>query len=76
MKAINIREETDMQTNEQEQRSSIRRRRVRDFFYHLVVYLFVLAMLFLVSGVSGALVWLFLVWGFAVALHGVYAFFS
>ena len=76
MNAVNIREETEMQTNEEEQRSRIRRRRVRDFFYHLVVYLFILAMLFLVSGVSGALVWLFLVWGFAVALHGVYAFFS
>lgn len=65
-----------MQKNEQEQRSRIRNRRVRDFFYHLVVYLFILAILFIVSGVSGALVWLFLVWGFAVALHGVYAYFG
>jgi hypothetical protein len=63
-----------MQKNEQAQRSGLRRRRVRDFFYHLVVYLFVLAVLFVVSGVSGALVWLFLIWGFAVALHGIYAF--
>ena len=52
--------ENQMQKDEQEQRSEIRRRRVRDFFYHLVVYLFVLALIFLVSGVSGALVWLFL----------------
>jgi hypothetical protein len=69
-------EEIQMQKNEQEQRSRIRNRRVRDFFYHLVVYLFILAILFIVSGVSGALVWLFLVWGFAVALHGVYAYFG
>jgi hypothetical protein len=63
-----------MQVNEQEQRAMVRRRHVRDFFYHLVVYLFILAMLFVVSGVSGALVWVMLVWGLAVALHGVYAF--
>lgn len=49
--------------------------RVRDFFYHLVVFLFVLA-LFLVVGASGAVVWLFLFWGFAVALHGIYAYFG
>ena len=63
-----------MQENEQYRRSKTRK--VRDFFYHLVVYLFVLAILFVASGVSGALVWLLLVWGFAVALHGVYAFFG
>jgi Flp pilus assembly protein TadB len=74
MKTMDIRGETQMQKNEQDQRSGIRRRRVRDFFYHLVVYLFILAILFVVSGVSGALIWVFLVWGFAVALHGVYAF--
>jgi hypothetical protein len=68
--------ENQMQKNEQEQRSKLRNRRVRDFFYHLVVYLFILAILFVVSGVSGALVWLLLIWGFAVALHGVYAFFG
>lgn len=65
-----------MQENDQVQRSRIRTRRIRDFLYHLVVYLFVLAILFLVSGVSGALVWVMLFWGFAVALHGVYAFFG
>jgi hypothetical protein len=63
-----------MQNNELHPRSKARNRKVRDFFYHLVVYLFILAILFVVSGVSGALVWLFLIWGFAVALHGVYAF--
>lgn len=56
-------------------RSKPRGLRVRDFFYHLVVFLFVLA-LFLVSGASGAAVWLFLFWGFAVALHGIYAYFG
>jgi hypothetical protein len=65
-----------LQKNEQDQRSRIRRRRIRDFFYDLVVYWFILAILFVVSGVSGALVWLFLVWGFAVTLHGIYAVFS
>jgi hypothetical protein len=38
--------------------------------------LFILAILFVVTGVSGAVVWLFLVWGFAVTLHGIYAVFS
>jgi hypothetical protein len=71
---MNVLEEIHMQKNEQDQRSSARRRKVRDFFYHLVVYLFLLAILYVASGVSGALVWLFLFWGFAVALHGVYAF--
>jgi hypothetical protein len=73
---MDILEEIQMQKNEQNQRSKARNRRVRDFFYHLVVYLFILALLFVVSGVSGALVWVFLFWGFAVALHGIYAFFS
>jgi cytoskeletal protein RodZ len=73
---MNIWEEIQMQKSEQDQRSRARRRKVRDFFYHLVVFLFVLAILFVVSGMSGALVWLFLFWGFAVALHGVYAYFS
>jgi hypothetical protein len=65
-----------MQKNEQDQRSKARNRRVRDFFYHLAVYLFVLTILFVASGVSGAFVWLLLLWGFAVALHGIYAYFS
>ena len=63
-----------MQNNELHPRSKARNRKVRDFFYHLVVYLFILAILFVASGISGALVWLLLFWGFAVALHGVYAF--
>jgi len=65
-----------MQTDQQERRARARQRRVRDFFYHLVVYAFVLAILFLVSGVSGALVWLLVIWGFALAMHGVYAYFG
>jgi di/tricarboxylate transporter len=69
-------EENHMQENAQERRSGIRRRHIRDFFYHLIVFVFVLAILFFASGVSGALVWVFLFWGFAVALHGVYAFLS
>jgi hypothetical protein len=44
-----------MQNNELHPRSKARNRKVRDFFYHLVVYLFVLAILFVVCGVSGAL---------------------
>ena len=63
-----------MQNNELHPRSKARHRKVRDFFYHLVVYLFILAILFVVSGVSRGLVLMFLFWGFAVALHGVYAF--
>jgi fatty acid desaturase len=73
---MDILEEIQMQKNEQDQRSRAQKRRVRDFFYHLVVYLFILAILFVVSGVSGALVWLFLIWGFAVAMHGIYAYFG
>ena len=65
-----------MQKDEQVQRSKSRNRRVRDFFYHFVVYIFVLAILFLVMGESPAFVWIGLVWGFAVALHGVYAYFG
>jgi hypothetical protein len=69
-------EEISMQHNDQVQRSTTSRRRVRDFFYHLAVYVFILAILFLTSGVSGALVWLSLLWGFAVVMHGIYAYFG
>ncbi len=65
-----------MSNDEQDQRSEARKRRVRDFFYHLVVYVFVVAILLVASGGTGALVWVALFWGFAVALHGVYAFFG
>jgi len=50
--------------------------RVRDCLYHLVVYLFVLAIIFVVSGASGAFVWIALFWGFAVVLHAIYAVFG
>ena len=63
-----------MQNDEQNQGSE-GRDRARDFFYHLVVFLFVIAILY-VAGTGGALVWIALGWGFAVALHGVYAFFG
>ena len=65
-----------MQNTKRNQQSTIKNRRVRDFFYHLVVYLFLLALLFLTGGVSGAFVWIGLFWGFAVALHGIYAYFG
>ncbi len=63
-----------MQT--EEQGSKGRYLRVRDFFYHLIVYVFVLAILFFVMGDSAAFVWIALGWGLGVALHGVYAYFG
>lgn len=65
-----------MQQDEQVQREKIRRRRIRDFFYHLFSYLFVLALLYVSSGSGGALVWVALGWGFGVAMHGVHAYFN
>lgn len=65
-----------MQKEEQNQNVTPARDRVRDFFYHLVVYLFCLMLLFLVSSLGGAFIWIALFWGFAVALHGVYAVFG
>jgi len=66
-----------MQKDEHIQSAEPTRVRVRDWFYHLVVYLFVLAILAVVSSISsGAFVWIALGWGFAVALHGVYAVFG
>jgi hypothetical protein len=62
--------------DEQDRRSRARQRRLRDFFYHLVVYVFILVLLFIVTGGSTAIVWVGLFWGFAVALHGVYAYFG
>ena len=61
--------------NEEQNQSSEARNRARDFVYHLVVYLFVMALL-VVVGAGGALVWIGLFWGFAVVLHGVYAYFG
>lgn len=65
-----------MQKDKPEQVTETRHNRVRDFSYHLVVYLFVLAILFLVGNASGAFVWVALFWGFAVAMHGIYAYFG
>ena len=64
-----------MLKDEQTQAQPSQRERMRDFFYHLIVYLFVLGVLAIV-GVGGAFVWIALVWGFAVAAHGVYAYFG
>ena len=38
--------------------------------------LFLLALLFLTGGMSGAFVWIGLFWGFAVALRGIYVYFG
>ncbi len=65
-----------MPNDTQDQGSKARTRRVRDFFYHLVVYVFALVFLFLVMGANSAFVVMVLCWGFAVALHGVYAYFG
>ena len=65
-----------MQKEEQKQQASTKNLRIRDFFYHLVVYLFILAILLVVTGSSQAVVLLLVFWGFAVALHGVYAYFG
>ena len=61
--------------NEGQEQGSEGRDRARDFFYHLIVFIFVLAILY-VSGAWDALVWIALGWGFGVALHGVYAYFG
>jgi len=60
----------------EEQQATNKTRRIRDFFYHLVVYLFVLAILLIVTGSIQAFILLLVFWGFAVALHGVYAYFG
>lgn len=65
-----------MQNKEQVQTATTTRTRVRDFVYHLVVFVFILALIAILSGLKGAFIWLFLFWGLAVALHGVYAFFG
>jgi hypothetical protein len=64
-----------MQNDTQGKKTRARTRRVRDFFYHLIVFLFVLALLVAVDA-GGAVVWIGLLWGFAVAMHGVYAYFG
>jgi hypothetical protein len=64
-----------MQQDNQAQLAEGRGTRLRDFFYHLVVYVFLMALLLLV-GAGGAFVWLGLFWGVAVAFHAVYAYFG
>jgi hypothetical protein len=64
-----------MQKDQQALLAEGRGTRMRDFFYHLVVFAFVLALLLLL-GAEGAFIWLALFWGVAVALHGVYAYFG
>jgi 2TM domain len=60
------------------------RKAVRDFFYHLVVFVFVSALLVIVdvrAGTAGNAVvgldwayWVILFWGLGLAGHAVYAF--
>lgn len=65
-----------MQQDNQAQLAEGRGTRLRDFFYHLVAYLFVMALLLVLSGTGGAFIWLALFWGVAVAFHAVYAVFG
>lgn len=67
-----------MQNNAQDQtQNPPRGLRMRDFFYHLLVYVFVLALIGIATGsTGGAFMWLALFWGFAVAAHGIYAYFG
>lgn len=51
------------------------RDRLRDFFYHFIVFAFIMGFLLLVSSSPGMFV-VALFWGMAVALHGVYAVFG
>lgn len=68
-----------MQQSEQAQRKA-----VRDFLYHSIVYVFVVAMLVIVdvrAGTAGGAIlgldwayWVALAWGLGLAGHAVYAF--
>ena len=52
---------------------------VRDFYYHLMVYVLVNAMLVIVDLRDGSLdwaYWLIIFWGFGVAGHAIYTFFG
>jgi len=58
---------------------------VRDFFYHLMVYVLVCAMMVVIDRLGGAnsgfagldfAYWIILGWGFGVAGHGVSVFFD
>jgi hypothetical protein len=54
-------------------------REVRDFFYHLMVYVLVCAMLVFIDLRQGGLDWAFWVifgWGFGIAGHAIYVFFG
>ncbi len=65
-----------MQKEHHEQHNEPLRVRLRDFSYHLIVFVFVLVLLLMVNGISPAFAWMFVFWGFAVAMHGVYAIFG
>ena len=52
---------------------------VRDFYYHLMVYVLVNAMLVIIDLRVGGLDWAYWViifWGFGIAGHAIYAFFG
>jgi hypothetical protein len=52
---------------------------VRDFFYHLMVYVLVCAMLVIIDLRVGGLDWAYRViigWGFGIAGHAIYTFFG
>ena len=58
---------------------------VRDFFYHLMVFVLVNALLIIIDVGGGAndgflgldfAYWIVLTWGFGILGHGIYAFFG
>lgn len=69
--------QNQVQHHVQHQSHSSRSLRFRDFFYHLAVFLFVLAILGLTAGVTSlAFMWVAILWGFTVATHAVYAYYG
>jgi len=65
-----------MKNDQHQTQTKLRVERIRDFFYHLVVFAFVLTLLFILAGAGAAFVLLGLFWGFGLAMHGVYAYFG
>lgn len=66
------------------ERAELHAKAVRDFLYHLMTFLFVIALLVIIdvrAGTGGQAIvgldwayWVILPWGFGVAAHAVYAF--
>lgn len=65
-----------MQQDDHHTGSIARSLRLRDFLYHFVVYLFVMAIVYIATGAGSAFIWLGLVWGFAVIMHGIWSYFG